>query len=339
MKIINSFDIIDAHLESAPFRFVTGGVPALRGKTMTEKMLYMQEHYDWMRKRIMCEAGGKRALCGGVLMEPISDEADFGVFYFDDLKYQPMCGGGSLSLAHTVASMGLVELKEPETKIVFETPAGLITTYVEVKNGEITGVTLENVPAFLYKKDVKVSVDGVGDLTVDLGFGGNWFVLCDVEQAGLEIKPENRGVLADTAMKIIAAVNEVESVEHPENPDLNFLDQLLWCEKTGAKGEPQNAQCVYGDYKLDDCPCGTGTNARMARMYTRGELTLDDEFIQQNNINKEKKQFYGKYVKETKVGDLQAVVTRVTSRNAAVTGFGKFVITEGDQYKAGFREE
>ncbi len=336
MNVLNMFDIVDAHVDTAPFRFVTGGVPALHGNTMSEKMAYMAEHYDWMRKRVMCEAGGKRALCGGILTAPVNPEADFGVFYCDSLCYQPMCGGASLSLAHTAVSLGMVTVTEPVTKIVFDTPAGLIKTFVTVEDSVIKKVTLENVPAFLYARDVKVNVDGIGDVTLDIGFGGNFFALVDVEPLGLDINPGAREQLGRLAMKIIAATNKVVKVKHPANPRIDFLDQLLWCQAPKEAGAPSIAQCVYGDCKLDDCPCGTGTCARMARMYAKGQLGLNQEFLQQNNINPTTKEFIGELVGVTKLGDTDAVIPRVSSTNAAVTGFGKMVLTKEDKYREGF---
>ena len=335
MNIINSFDVVDAHLDTAPFRFVLSGVPALRGDNMTDKMAYMKEHFDWMRKRLVGEAGGSRALNGALLTAPVHPEADLGVFYFDSLKYQPMCGG-SLSLAHTVVSMGLVPVTEPVTKIVFDTPAGLIKTFVTLENSVIQKVTLESVPAFLYERDVKINVEGIGEVTLDVGFGGNFFALVDVEPLGLAIKPSSREQLGDWAMKIIAAVNKVVKVKHPTNPGIDYLDQLLWCQEPKTENGPNIAQCVYGDRKIDDCPCGTGTCARMARMYAKGQLKLNQEFIQQNNINPTTKEFIGELMGETKLGDTDAVLPRISSTNAAVTGFGKMILTKEDKYREGF---
>lgn len=339
MKILNTFDFVDAHVCSAPFRFITNGVPPLKGKTMSDKMVYMREHYDWIRKRVENEAGGQRALCGGFLCPPCNPEADYGVIYVDGDKYEPMCGGGSLSLAHTVVSMGMVEVTEPVTKIVFDTPAGLITTYVEIEDHEIKKVTLENIPSFLYAEDIRVEIEGFGEIHVDVGFGGNFFCLVDVAQLGFEIKPDNRKIIGETAMKIIAAVNKVITVQHPTDPNLNFLDQCLFCQSPGEGSDVNIGQCVYGDCCLDDCPCGTGTSARMAMLFKKGRIGLNQEFIQINNINRTPKEFIGELMGTTKVGDLDAVLPRISTRDAAVTGFGKLIVTEEDRYKEGFADK
>lgn len=338
MKILNVFDYVESHICSAPMRFITNGLPPLKGRTMSDKMIYMREHYDWIRKRTWNEAGGKRALCGGFLVPPCNPEANFGVIWVDGEKYEPMCGGGSLSLAHTVVSLGMVEPREPVTKILFDTPAGLVTTYVEIENGEIKKVTLENIPSFLYAKDLMVEIEGFGKVTLDVGFGGNFFCLVDVEQLGFEIKPENRELIGVTAMKIIAAANEIISVQHPPDPNLNFLDQCLFCQEPKDGSREYTAQCVYGDRHLDDCPCGTGTSARMARMYARGRLGLNEEFIQKNNINRTPKYFIGELKGITRVGELDAVLPTLSATDAAVTSFGKLIVTEEDHYKAGFAD-
>lgn len=336
MHIINAFDYIDTHLDTAPFRIVTTGIPALHGENMEEKMLYMKKHFDWMRKRIMCEAGGNRAMVGAVLIEPSSKDADFGLFFIDSLTYQPMCGAGSLAAANAVVQMGMVPVTEPVTQVVFETPTGLIKTLVRVENSNVLEVTLESVASFLYEKDVKVFVEELGEINIDIGFGGNFFVLVDVEPLNLEIKPENRSILADLGMKIIAAANKVMKVQHPINKTINYLDQLMYCQQPQGEGEPYIGQCIYSDYKVDDSPCGTGTCAKMARMHARGELKLYEDFMHANNINPTLKVFKGVLHGETKVGKFDAVLPRVSAFNTQIIGLGKIILTKEDKYKEGF---
>lgn len=336
MKVINSFDIIDTHLETAPFRIITSGIPTLHGDTMSEKMDYMRENYDWMRKRIMCEPGGQRALVAAVLTEPTIKGSDFGVFYMDDLKYQPMCGAGSLAVTKAIVELGMVPVKEPVTKVVFDTPAGLISTYAKVEDSNVLEVTLENIPSFLYAEDVKVQVEDVGEINIDIGFGGNFFALVDVEPLGFEINKSNREYMGKLAMDIIEATNKVIKVQHPVNKSIDYLDQLLFCQKPKSEGEAYVGQCVYGDCKLDDSPCGTGTSARMARMYAKGQIEMNEVFMHQNAINETPKTFKGMLLEEEKVGSFTAVVPRVTSTNTEIIGFGKLILTKDDKYKDGF---
>ncbi len=336
MKIINSFDYIDTQLETAPFRIITSGIPALRGTNMEEKMIYMQDNYDWMRKRIMGEPGGQRAMVGAVLIDPMSDEADFGLFFIDDLKYQPMCGAGSLAVAGAVVQLGMVPVKEPVTEIVFETPVGLIKTLVTVEDSDIKEVTLENVPSFLFKKDICVEVDDVGEIILDIAFGGNFFALVDVEPLNIEISQANRALLGDLAMKILEATNKVTEVQHPINKSINYLDQLMYCQKPKAEGEPYLGQCVYSDCKLDDSPCGTGTGAKLARMYARGEIGLNEVFMHGNNINPTLKVFKGILNEKTTIGEYDAVIPRISTFNTCIIAMGKLLLTKEDPYKEGF---
>ena len=338
MNILATIECVDTHLDTAPFRFIIGGIPALHGSTMTERMLYMKEHYDWIRKFVTHEAGGKRALCGGVLLEPICDEADFGVFYFDSANYQPMCGGGTLSLAHTVVSLGLVPVTEPVTHITFETPCGLIRTHVAVKNNEIQSVTLDNIPSFVMRKGIELDVPEIGKINLDVCYGGNTFAVVDVEQIGMDINPATVPELGRKGMQIMAELNKAEpDIHHPDNPDINYRDnsQLLWVQAPDKKGAPAKAQCVYGDCKTDDCPCGTGTSARMAREFAYGRLDVGEEFIQQNNKNKTTKEFYGKILGTTEVAGIPAINPSLTSYNASVISLNKFVLTSTMKYKEG----
>lgn len=336
MNILNIFECVDTHLDTAPFRFILNGIPPLPGSTMSEKMVYMREHYDWMRRRIMNEAGGQRDLCGGFLVPPCNSEADFGVIFCDGLHYETMCGGASLSLAHTVVSLAMVEVVEPVTTVKFDTPAGLITTHIAVKDGGIQKVTLENIPSFLYAADIEADVPGVGRIVCDVSFGGNFYCLVPVEQLGFEICPENREKLREYGMKILPAVNRVLEIKHPTDPNLNSLTMVLWTQNPKDGEKDYKAQCVYGKGCLDPCPCGAGTSSRLARQYAKGLLGVNEEFIQRNNINRTPKDFIGEVYGTTKVGDFDAVLPRISATNAAVTGFVKLIVTEEDRYKDGF---
>ena len=146
-----------------------------------ERKNYLAEHYDHFRQALMFEPRGHHDMFGAVVTEPVNPEADFGVIFMDTGEYLNMCGHGTIGTVTAVIETGLIEAKEPETEVVLEAPAGLIRTKAQVKDGKVVSVTLTNVPAFLYKENLKTVVDG-REITYDISFGGSFFAIIDAEQ-------------------------------------------------------------------------------------------------------------------------------------------------------------
>ena len=332
MKTMQSVFCVDAHTTGTPIRVVTGGIPPLKGKTVNEKMLYMEKHYDWLRAAITCPPRAPESLVCGVLVPPTKEEADYGLFYMDKKGYQPMCGAGTLSVAKVLVETGLVPCKEPETKIVLETPSGIVTAYAAIANGEATRMSLENAPAFLYQKDVKLDVEGIGSLVADIGFGGNFFAIVNVAQLPVPLDPAHRSYFSDYMRKIVKATNQQIKVCHPANPDLNYLNQVLFYRDTPDENGGYTCQCVFGEAQLDISPCGTGTCTRLAQQYSRGKIGLHEEFIQNSIWGSS---FYATALAETEVGGIKAIIPKVSCTDVHITGFNRLIIECDDAHRCG----
>lgn len=336
MKQIQSLFCVDAHTTGTPIRVITGGIPPLHGNTIHDKMLYMEKHFDWLRALAACPPRAPQSLVCAVLVPPCDQTADYGVFYMDAKSYQPMCGAGTLSVAKVLVETGLVEKKEPVTKIVLETPSGIVTTSVELKDGEVQNVSLENAPAFLYKKDVVLQVPELGDLTIDIGFGGNFFAIVDSSQLPIPLTFQNKEQYQTYMRMVVDACSSQISVCHPENPALNYLNQVLFYKNTPDSNGGFTCQCVFGDAQLDISPCGTGTCARLAQQYTRGNIGLKETFIQNSIWGSS---FYAEALKETTVGDLPAILPKISCTDVRITGFNQLIAEEADPYKTGLTHE
>lgn len=332
MRLANSFSIIDTHSAGEPIRIIRDGMPVLRGSTMLEKMNYMKERFDWIRTCTMCEPRGHKAMVGAVFTEPVSIDADIGVFYIDLLNYAPMCGAGSIAVAKVLVEVGMVTVKEPVTTVVMDTPAGLVSAYVSVENGDIINVTVENVPSFLSDTDVELKVSGLGEIHVDIGYGGNYFVFVDVDNLKIDILTENIPFLVEAGMEILKTANEKIQVQHPVHKEITFLNDMMFCQKPRGLNTPYTGMVVFGNAQFDRSPCGTGTCARMARMYSKGELKLNQSFLHRSVIGT---LFKGTLIKEEKVGEYTAVVPRI-SGEAYITGFNNLIVDSGDGLKNGF---
>ena len=332
MKNIQSIFCVDAHTAGPPIRVVTGGIPPLKGDTVNDKMLYMEKHYDWIRACVATPPRAPEALVCGVLVPPTSGEADFGLFYLDKKGYQPMCGAGTLSVTKVIVECGLVQRTEPVTKVTFETPSGIVKVFAEIKDGEVTMLSMENAPAFLYKKDVELEVEELGRLTVDICFGGNFFAIVDTAQLPVPLDLAHKDLFGDYMKKIVKAVETQVPVCHPENPALNYLNQVLFYKSDADANGGYTCQCVFGEAQLDLSPCGTGTCARLAQRFSRGLIGLNESFIQNSIFGGT---FYATALAQTQVGNLPAIVPKVSCSDVRITGFNQLVVEAGDLHKCG----
>ncbi len=177
-----ALQVVDAHTVGEFCRMVIGGFPEPEGNTMIEKKNWIEKNYDHVRTALMLEPRGHHDMFGAFLCEPIHKEADLGVIFMDTGGYLNMCGHCTIGAVTVAIEAGLVESHEGENRVVLEAPAGLIRTTATVKNGKVTGVTLTNVPAFVYKDNLTVNVDGK-EIPYTISFGGSFFALVDYYQA------------------------------------------------------------------------------------------------------------------------------------------------------------
>lgn len=332
MKTVKTIFAIDSHTMGEPTRIVVGGVPNIPGKTMPEKKQYLEEHLDYVRTAIMLEPRGHSDMFGSIITQPTKEEADLGIIFMDGGGYLNMCGHGSIGACTVAVEEGMVPVTEPETDIILEAPAGLVKGKVKVQNGKAKEVSVVNVPAFLYKRDIEINVPDIGRITMDISFGGSFFAIVKAESLGVEIEPSNSQKLIKLGMKVIKAVNEQVDIQHPI---LSHIKTVDLCEIYGpAKSKNATLQnvVVFGQGQLDRSPCGTGTSAKMATLYAKGKLKMNEEFIYESIIQTK---FKGKVIGETKVGEYDAVIPEITG-SAYITGHNQFFIDSEDPVKYGF---
>ncbi|MTK11153.1 MAG: proline racemase [Clostridiaceae bacterium] len=332
MKSERTIFAIDSHTMGEPTRIVVGGVPNIPGKTMPEKKAYLEEHLDWVRTAIMLEPRGHNDMFGSIVTQPTTEEADLGIIFMDGGGYLNMCGHGSIGASTVAVETGMVPAVEPVTHLTLEAPAGLVKASVKVENGKAKEVSIINVPAFLYKRDVEVDVPGIGKVTMDISFGGSFFAIVKAENLGLEISPASAQKLIEVGMNVIKAVNEQIEIQHPTLPHIKTVDLCeIYGPAKSADATMQNA-VVFGQGQLDRSPCGTGTSAKMATLYAKGLLKMKEDFIYESIIQTK---FKGRVLEETKVGDYDAIIPEITGA-AYITGHNQFFIDPEDPVKYGF---
>lgn len=324
------FTAVDTHTAGEPTRVVVAGVPFLGG-TMAERRRQLQEEYDFVRTTLMHEPRGHADMFGAMLMAPAHPEADLGVVFMDTGGYLAMCGHGSIGVIAAALATGLVPAREPETQVLMDTPAGLVRARAQVKNGRVGQISVENVPAFLYRSDVELGLPS-GPLRIDISFGGNFFALVLAERLGLPVRLSYLSDLIQRGMEIRAAVNEQLEIIHPTQSHIDGVDLVEIYEDEPEEGVNCRNVVVFGEAQADRSPCGTGTSAKMAALYAKGHLDLGEPFVNQSIIGT---RFTGRLLREEQVEDFTAVVPEISGR-AYVTGFQQFVVAPDDPLKAGF---
>lgn len=326
-----AFHAINTHTVGESTRIVTSGFPALEGNTMIERKNFLAENYDKFRQALMFEPRGHHDMFGALLTDPIHEECDFGIIYMDTGDYLNMCGHGTIGAVTAIIETGLVPAVEPYTEVVLDAPAGIIRTKAHVKDGKVLSVSLTNVPSFLYKENLKTVIDGK-EVIYDISFGGSFFALVDIEQFGWTVNSENVPMLTDFGMKLIEAVNKEVEIQHPEL-DITTVDLAeLYCS-TDTPGCDKRNVVIFGDNMADRSPCGTGTSAKLATLYARGEIGINEPFVYESFIGS---QFEGKILKEAQVGEFKAVIPQITG-SAYLLGETTYVIDPLDPLKYGFQ--
>src|SRR5699024_9759029 len=162
-----------------PTRIVVKGIPRLTASTMWGKKQELEEKFDHLRKVLMNEPRGNSAVFGALITESSNEECDIGVVFADTGGYLNMCGHGTIGVLTAGIALGIIEKKEA---VSIDTPAGIIHCYISIENGKITHVSFRNVPSFVYKKNISVWIDEIGELKLDIAFGGNFFAILDANQ-------------------------------------------------------------------------------------------------------------------------------------------------------------
>ena len=331
MRASRVITAVDSHTEGMPTRVVTGGVGVIPGDTMNDKRLYFIEHLDDIRKFLMFEPRGHGAMSGAILQPSTRPDAEWGVVYIEVSGCLPMCGHGTIGLATVLVETGMVEAVEPVTTIRLDTPAGLVIARVSVSDGHADSVTIENVPSFVVRLDDVVEVPDVGAVPYSLAFGGNFYAIVNLEDVGLTFDRSRQHEITDVGLAIMAAINKSAPPHHPETAGVDHCHHVEFLAPGSTAQRSRHAMCIYPGW-FDRSPCGTGTSARMAELWARGDLVIGQDFENESFIGT---RFIGRIIAETDVAGIPAIVPTITGR-AWVTGLAQYVYDPSDPFPTGF---
>lgn len=321
---------VDTHTMGEPTRIVVGGVPHVPGGTMADKKAYLAGAMDQLRRSLMREPRGHRDMFGAILTAPVTPGADLGIIFMDPSGYLSMCGHGTMGAVTAALETGMLPARTGANTVVLDTPAGPVQAVAHWDRDRVTGVAVTNVPAFVYRQDVRLELPPYGEICLDIAYGGNFFALVPADRLGVELIPENGGRLCSLGMQILQAVAQHVTVAHPHFPHIRSVDLVEFSGRPLAGGDARNA-VVFGNSQLDRSPCGTGTCAKMASLHARGQLKLGEAFVHESIIGTT---FVGCLRQQTQVGDYPAVIPEITGR-AFITGIHQFIMDGEDPLRDG----
>ena len=328
----HTFFCLDGHTCGNPVRLVAGGAPPLQGTTMLERRAHFLAEFDWVRTGLMFEPRGHDLMSGSILYPSTRDDCDIGVLFIETSGCLPMCGHGTIGTVTMAVEHGLVRPRVPG-RLWLDTPAGPVLAEYQQDGEHVSEVRITNVPSFLHSRGLVAECPGLGRVTVDVAYGGNFYAVVEPQPVFRDIADVTASDLVRWSPALRQALNDSHAFVHPERPDICGLSHILW---TGA---PRHVEAVarnavfYGDKAIDRSPCGTGTSARMAQWSALGRLRPGDAFVHESIIGS---LFHGRVEAAASVGGMDAIVPSVGGW-ARLTGYNTIFIDSRDPFALGFQ--
>lgn len=322
---------VDSHTAGEPTRLILG-YENLPGKQMAEKRLWTMEHLDPVRLLLTREPRGHRDIFAALVTAPVSPAGDFGLIYMDAKRYPYLCGHAVIGAVVTLIAAGVVEATDGENTVVVDTPSGPVRAKAVVARGKVESVAIQMVPGFVYATGCQLSLEGFGEIKVDLVCVGGFFVMVDTEQLNISLTRRNHARLIDLGMAVIDAANRQLSVEHPTRKEVQTVDVAEFYSAAEDDRRRGKSVVILGQGHLDRSPCGTGTSAKMTLLHHKGKLELNQTFVNTSPLGTT---FSGRLTAETRVGEFPAVVAEITG-SAQITGLHEFVVDPQDPFPDGY---
>ena len=327
----HTFTCMDGHTCGNPVRLVAGGGPLLQGASMMERRAHFLAEYDWIRTGLMFEPRGHDVMSGSILYPPTREDCDIAILFIETSGCLPMCGHGTIGTVTMAIENGLVEPRTPGV-LRLDTPAGLVIAEYRQEGEYVEEVRITNVPSFLHAEGLTVDCPDLGEITVDVAYGGNFYAIVEPQDNFRDMADYSAGQLIAWSPVVRQRLNEKYTFEHPENPGINRLSHMLWTGKPiHPEADARNA-VFYGDKAIDRSPCGTGTSARMAQLHAKGRLKAGDSFVHESIIGS---LFRGRVEQEVSVANRPAIVPSIGGW-ARQTGINTIFIDERDPFAHGF---
>jgi proline racemase len=335
MNFSRMITVVGAHACGELNEVITGGVRDVPGRTMYEKMQYVERYADDLRTFLLNEPRGKVNQCVNLVLPPTDPAADAGFVIIESDYYVPMSGTNTICTVTVLLETGMIPMQEPVTTLTLEAPAGLVKVTAACRGGKCESVTFDNVPAFVFALDTKVDVPGLGGVTLDVAYGGMIYAIVDAHAVGFELVNAEAAAMVEVGERIKRAAAEQIPCVHPENTDIHTINQVQFAGplRSTRQGKRARNTVIVSPGRHDRSPCGTGTSARLAVLHARGQIAEGESFVHESLIGTE---FIGCIRGLARVGDKPAILPTITG-SAWITAFHQYVLDPSDPFPTGFR--
>jgi proline racemase len=330
MKFDKSLELLLVHCQGEHGHVLINGAPEIPGETMLAKMNHINTVDDSLRRFVTLEPRANVAMSVNLLVAPTRQDADAGFIVLQADRAHAMSGSNCICVVTALLETGRVAMREPETIVRLDTPAGLVIARARCSNGRCLSVSLDNVPAFAELLDYEIETPHWGKLKLDIAFGGIYYALVDIDQIGVTIEPNNARSLAEAGVELKRLLVEKVKVKHPTLPGVDDIAYVMFRSR-----EPDGAvrTCTtLPPGRVDRSPCGTGSSANLAVLHARGLVKVGDVVTSRSIIGGE---FRAEAIGETEIGGRKAILPRITG-SGYVFGRSELRISEDAPFMAGF---
>jgi 4-hydroxyproline epimerase len=328
----HTFSCLDGHTCGNPVRLVSGGAPLLKGATMSERRLDFLKNHDWIRKALMFEPRGHDVMSGSILYPPTRSDCDIGILFIEVSGCLPMCGHGTIGTVTMAVENGLVAPAKPG-ELALDAPAGRVLARYEQRDRFVESVRITNVASYLAATDVTIDLPGVGELSFDISYGGNYYAILEPQKNYAGLESMSAGDVLRLSPIVRKLLNEKIQPVHPENETIRGVSHVMWTGAPRDKHAHARNAVFYGDKAIDRSPCGTGTSARMAQLAAKGKLRIGDAFVHESIIGS---LFDGRVEAQARVGNHDAIVPSIAGW-ARQHGINTVFVDDRDPFAHGFQ--
>jgi trans-L-3-hydroxyproline dehydratase len=331
MRTRRAITVVGCHAGGEVGNVVVGGVLPPPGATVFERMQALRAD-DSLRRLLLREPRGSVAVHANLIVPSSRDDCDAGFIIMEPTEYPAMSGSNTICVATVLLETGMVEMREPETTLRLEAPAGVVEVTARCVDGRCESVELTNVPCFADRLDAPLEVEGLGTIAVDVAFGGMWYAIADAAALDFALEPSEARELSRVGELIRTAAREQLPCAHPENPDIAGVSIVEIAEPWRGVGAVSKNAVVVSPGRLDRSATGTGLSARMAALHARGAMKTGDAMTHASVIGST---FDGRIVSETTVGGRAAIVPAIRG-SAWITGTTQVYVDPTDPFPEGY---
>jgi proline racemase len=323
--------VVGCHAGGEIGNVVVAGVARPPGATIFEQMQALRAD-DSIRRLLLHEPRGSVAVHSNIVLPATRPDCAFGYVIMEPTEYPPMSGSNTICVATVLLETGMVPMEEPLTRLRLEAPAGPVDVTAGCRDGKVEWVEFENVPCLADRLDAPLEVEGLGELTVDVAFGGMWYAIADARALGFELVPSEARDLSRVGELIRVASREQLPVVHPENPDIAGVSIVEIAEPWRGIGRVSRNAVTVAPGRLDRSATGTGLSARLATLHARGLMGVGDSMTHASVLGST---FDGRIVREVSVGGRSGIVPAIRG-SAWITGVTRVLLDPTDPFPEGY---